>query len=146
MIRIQSKLDKEIHRYRMSLLKKKTSVTDTTVAIISTTRCCCTYGKGISGAVRHDFYNNTPELKRGLLAIVSPGQGIGGKSKLHTCNPVGNCAENKAAHDLLLKSNNRIRLKCILFSKAVRVRTFELVKPCLNCRAVFQTLKKINNG
>ena len=137
-------LDKDVINYRRRILNHMKQRINSRkqynrTVIIAGNDSCTIKGQGVSGGSYRKLYDKTPALKEQLLLIAKPPKEIGGKSKL--CgNPIGNCAEDKAARMVLIKSHNTILIKNIYFSKAVRIKTCEIVPPCENCKAVFQTL------
>jgi hypothetical protein len=137
-------LDRLIYKYRQSFFTKRRFFTDKMVAIVATGPSFHSYSQGHSGLIKSgnnkigDF-NHAPELKKKLESLSKTGQ-IGGESIHRTSIPIGNCAEDMAALRLMIKSNNRIPLKNIIFSKAVRIQTFETIRPCCNCKSTFPSL------
>lgn len=137
-------LDTDVINYRRRILKQMKHKINhrklkNRIAIIAGNASCTIKGQGVSGGSYDKLYDKTPTLKEKLLIIAKPPKKIGGKSEL--CNiPIGNCAEDKAARMVIIKSHNAILVDNIYFSKAVRIRTCEIIPPCENCKAVFQTL------
>lgn len=147
-------LDRLIHRYRQSFFTKGRFFTDKMVAIVATGKSFRSFATGYSGSfksgnkkfgnkrsekINKDSFNQAPELKKKLESL-SKTKEIGGESIYRTSIPIGNCAEDMAALKLIIKSNNRIPLKKIIFSKAVRIQTFETIRPCCNCKSTFPSL------
>ena len=79
------------------------------------------------------------EYCQGMIRRFKKIGGLGNKSILNGCeNYVGCCAEQHAANALVKKNYSYLRLlKKIQFSDARRARTLEIIKPCKNCKSLF---------
>lgn len=149
-------LDRLIYKYRQSFFTKGKFFTEKMVAIVATGPSFRSYSTGHSGIIasgknksgkkksgkrkrekiNKESFKQAPELKKKLESLSKTGE-IGGESIYHTSIPIGNCAEDMAALKLIIKLKNRITLKKIIFSKAVRIQTFETIQPCCNCKSTF---------
>jgi len=147
-------LERLIYKYRQSFFTKRRFFTEKMVAIVATEPSYHSYATGHSGIIKSgrtmsrgtnsisitiDSFNQAPELKNKLESL-STTRKIGGESIYRTSIRIGNCAEDMAALRLLIRTNNKIPLRKIIFSKAVRIQTFETIQPCCNCKSTFPYL------
>ena len=65
--------------------------------------------------------------------------GVLGKGSIHDKNPIGNCAEQHSANNLIRVCNIK-KLNHLYFSESVRPRTMEIYAPCNNCRFLFPNI------
>lgn len=89
--------------------------------------------RGTSNKVDGGFYKCTPVLAS-KLSTLGP---IGVPSRFCK-NRVGYCAEPHAARGMIIKHS--CKLEKLFFSKALRPRTMECIKPCKNCKRTFSNL------
>lgn len=82
----------------------------------------------------HSCKKNT-YVDRLKLALLKLGN-LGKKSSNGCKNAIGHCAENHAANRVL-KKHGSTGCKQLVFSKAIRPRTGEIIPYCDNCKTIF---------
>lgn len=90
----------------------------------------CSFGTSYR-VLKNEKYNKEIKFRLDLLGEI-------GKPSIITCsdNIIGKCAEIKAANNVMNKEN-KMTLKKLEFTKAIRPRTQEAMDRCDNCNYVF---------
>lgn len=106
------------------------------VAVVAADSRLSFSGRGRSDKVYSSKeYHETPKLEKKMKSL-----GIIGKKRTVCDNVLGACAEPHAARKVLSHFGPHMNLSQLVFSKALRPRTMEVIEYCQNCKDTFPTL------